>query len=81
MKKSLIDLYNVEEDDRIKLIAHHVIDHKQVVGIMVDVEDGSHVKGDRYIEKIKKLYPQISVMFRGDGPVANVETIQLGVVN
>ena len=49
--------------------------------ILVAVEDGSHEKGDRYIAKVKKLAPQITVLARFDGPVEGVELIRIGVVN
>ena len=81
MKPPYVDLYELEEDERIKLIAHRVVGRNEVVGVLVDIVDGSHAKGDRYIAKLKKLYPQISVISRIDGPAANVETIKVGGVN
>jgi hypothetical protein len=62
------------------MIGHRAVDHHEVVGFMVDVENGSHSKGDRYIEKLKKKFPTVTVMWRGDGPVEGVETIKIGVL-
>lgn len=75
-----IDLASLSEDERIEMIGHRAVDHREIVGFMVDIENGSHAKGDRYIEKLKRIFPSIKVMFRGDGPVAEVETIQIGVI-
>ena len=77
---SFIDLYFLSEDKRIEMIGHRVVDHREIVGFMVDVENGSHAKGDRYIEKLKRLFPSITIIWRGDGPVPNCETIKVGVV-
>lgn len=75
-----MDVASFPEDKRIELIGHRVVDHRETVGFMVDVEDGSHAKGDRYIEKLRKKFPAITVMYRGDGPVEGVETIKVGVL-
>lgn len=74
-----VDL-QLEEDERIALIGHRVIEHRETVGFIVDVENGSHAKGDRYIEKLKLRFPGITVMFRGDGPADKMETIKVGVL-
>lgn len=82
MRKSIpfIDLADLPEDKRIDMIGHRAVDHRETVGFMVDVENGSHAKGDRYIEKLTERFPSITVMWRGDGPVDNVETIKVGVL-
>lgn len=78
--KVFLDLADLPEDKRIEMIGHRAVDHCETVGFMVDIEDGSHAKGDRYIEKLTRRFPSISVMFRGDGPVTGVETIKVGVL-
>ena len=80
MPPFFFNLVSLPEDERIELIGHRVVDHREVVGFMVDVENGSHAKGDRYIEKLTRRFPSITVMFRGDGPVAEVETIKVGIL-
>lgn len=72
--KGYADLADLPEDKRIEMIGHRVMDHKEVVGFMVDVENGSHAKGDRYIKKLLEKFPAIQVMWRGDGPAKDVET-------
>lgn len=76
----ILDIAHLEEDKRIELIGHRVTDHGERVGFMVDVENGSHAKGDRYIQKLKKRFPAITVLSRQDGPVPDVETIKVAVV-
>ena len=76
-KIPLRDLHEMREDERIALIVHRVLEHKEAVGILVDVEDGSHEKGDRQIAKVKKLAPQVTVLARFDGPVEGVELIRI----
>jgi hypothetical protein len=76
-----VDLHDVQEDKRIDLIGHRAVDHKEIVGFMVDREGEDRSKGDRYIAKLKAKFPALTVMWRGDGPVENVETIKVGLVN
>lgn len=75
-----VDLGSLPEDRRIEMIGHRAVDHREIVGFMVDVEDGSHSKGDRYIEKLIARFPSVTVMFRADGPINGVETIKVGVI-
>ena len=79
--KGYADLADLPEDKRIDIIAHRAIDHKEVVGFVVERVGEDRSKGDRYIAKLKKKYPMVSVMWRGDGPIADAETIKVGVVN
>ena len=74
-----LDLHKLPEDERIKMIGHRAVDHKEKVAFMVDVEDGSHAKGDRYIDKLLHQFPQLWVVSRTDGPVPQVETIVVSV--
>lgn len=75
MKIPYVDLADFKEDSRIRLIAHRVKDHDEVVGFMVD-NDG--VKADRYIEKLKKIDPEITVVCRQkDYPVKGVEFVKV----
>ena len=78
--RAFADLSSMSEDSRIKLIGETATNRGRTVAFMVDVEGGSHAKGDRYIEKLKRWYPSLSVIMRVDGPVANVETIKVGIV-
>jgi hypothetical protein len=75
-----LDLHSVTEDKRIEMIGHRAVEHGETVGFLVDVVNGDHAKGDRYIEKLKRQFPSITVLYRGDGPVDDVETIKVGVL-
>lgn len=74
--KPFYDLYRLEEDQRIDMIGHNVVDHRKTVAFLVD-DDGTHEKGTRYINKLLKKFPLIEVVDRTPGPVANVETIRV----
>lgn len=75
--KGYMDLGDIGESKRIDMIGHRAVDHKEVVGFIVE-KDGT--KGDRCIKKLKDKFPQVSVMGRFDGPIKDVETIKVGVV-
>lgn len=75
------DLHDLPEDKRIDMIGHRVVDHHEVVGFFVDRNGEDRSKGDRYIAKLKKKFPQISVIARLDGPIDGAELIKVGVVN
>jgi hypothetical protein len=75
-----INLASLDEDGRIEAICEEVVKHRAIVTFLVEVENGSRAKGDRYIEKMKKKYPSIRVMYRGAGPADEVELIKVAVV-
>jgi hypothetical protein len=57
MKKPIFaDLHKLPEDERIKIIAHHVIAHKARVGFVTDDEPD---KPQRYIRKLEALHPGV----------------------
>lgn len=68
------DLYELPEDDRIKLIGHWVTDHAETVTFLTDDIPG---KADRYVAKLAKWFPEIEVLDRGSGPVANVVYVKV----
>lgn len=71
-----IDLADMEEDNRIRLIAKYV-NAGQTVAFVVDTGSGYEGKGDRYINKLLVLVPFLKIDYRGAGPVANTETIRV----
>jgi hypothetical protein len=68
------DVSSLEEDRRIDLIGHGVVDHRKTIAFIVE-DDGT--KGDRYIQKLKEKFPLIEVIDRTPWPIANVETIRI----
>lgn len=80
---SFYDMYELEEDARIKLIGETVMCKKHdsasaepiKIAVMVDHENST--KADRYIQKLKERYPGIRVVSRACGPVPNTETFCL----
>ena len=65
--KAWHDLHKLPEDERIRMIVHHVRDHQSRVGVPVDDWPG---KAERYIEKIRLAYPEAVIEGPHDGPVA-----------
>lgn len=76
-----VDLHSMTEEQRIRLMAHRVMKHGEVIGFLVELDaDGKGTKGDRYIAKLSERYPTLQVMSRFNGPTAGLETITIGVV-
>lgn len=73
MKKPVFaDLYKLNEDDRIKVIAHHVITHKSKVGFVTDDEPD---KPQRYIRKLEALHPGLFNFETHPGPTPGAVSI------
>lgn len=72
------DIADLDEDDRIDMIGRKVSDQKQVVAFITDSDPG---KADRYIEKLLSRFPDIEVLARAAGPVANTITVKVGPKN
>ncbi len=68
-----VDIADLKEDDRIDLIGHRVMDHRDVVSFIVEDD----AKADRYIEKLQKKFPCIIVAWRGLGPVPGTIAIKV----
>lgn len=80
----LLNLSYLAEDRRIEIMAHRAIKHQgERVGFLVELDqDGGHSKGDRYIEKLKRRFPTLTVLARSDNvPRRGVELITIGVVH
>ena len=69
------DLGDEEEDERIRQIGEKTMNDKMIVGFVTDDEKG---KADRYIEKLKKRFPGIRVIDRGNGPVEHCVWVKMG---
>lgn len=63
--KAFADLYELPEDDRIRVIGH-TAEQGQRVGFVVEDD----TKADRYVEKLTTQF-HIEVVKRGAGPVEN----------
>ncbi len=72
--KGYADLGDFEEDKRIDIIGHTVMDGGKTVVFVTDSDDG---KADRYVEKLKAKFPGIRVVDRFYGPVANTVTVKV----
>lgn len=71
--KGFADLADLPEDERIKVIAHHVCAHGLTVAVCVDDEPG---KPERYTKKLEAAGCRVVEQFRG--PVPNVITLRVG---
>jgi hypothetical protein len=69
------DIVDHDEDTRIDIIGHQAIDHKLIVGFVVEA-DGQ--KADRYIRKLREKFPMIRVIDKRRGPVAGTELVRVG---
>lgn len=70
------DFKHLDEDERIKQLVEMLKEERNPrIGYMVDCGPEHHGKGDRIIEKVKKLLPEVRIVARHPGPVAEVETI------
>lgn len=71
------DMKHLDEDDRVKELAKILTDNPNtVVGFMVDTGAAYQGKGDRIIDKLKKLVPDVKIISRRNGPTAGTETIK-----
>ena len=79
--KGYADLYEYEEDDRIKLIGEFVMNGPKSSGdkpIMVAFIVEDHEKAERYIRKLEEKFPGIRIIDRLDGPVQGMVTVSVG---
>lgn len=70
------DMKHVDEDGRIKVIVDALKNNPgKLIGFMVDTGPAYQGKGDRYIEKLRAVLPNVKVVSRNPGPVKGCETI------
>lgn len=69
------DIADLEEDRRIDLIGHTVMEHRKTVAFVTDADAG---KADRYVTKLQAKFPGIVVIDRFLGPVANTVSVKVG---
>ncbi len=75
----MLDLYDVEEDERITLIGNTCMIRGHAV-FMVDSGPKYPDKADRYVRKVREKFPRVQEVGRSvDNPVPNVTTIELRV--
>lgn len=70
------DMKHLDEDDRVKELARMLKEKPGLkIGFMVDCGPEYQGKGDRIIEKLSSVIPNVKVISRLVGPVNGVETI------
>ena len=81
MTKAFADLESLPEDDRIDVIGNTTMTcgnpfatEPFIVGFIVESEE----KADRYIEKLKKKFPEIVIIGKGAGPVKGTVAVRVG---
>ncbi len=74
--RGFADLADLPEDERIKIIAHHVLVHGETIAVCVDDLPG---KPERYARKLKAL--GIAILSQTKGPVKDVVTLKVGPTN
>jgi hypothetical protein len=72
--KAYADLGDLNEDKRIDIIGQQVMRGWRSVSFIVDDEPG---KAERYIEKLQKKFPGVTVVERGIGPVPGTVWIKV----
>lgn len=72
------DLADFGEDRRIEIIGKTVMEQKITAAVVVDKFPG---KPERYIKKLKEMFPGIVILGRFDGPMDKMVTIQVGPPN
>lgn len=73
--EALVDLHKLTEDQRIDHIGHVVTAHGKTVAICVDATPG---KAERYVRKLKRKFPGVTLIDTTDGPTKGVVTIRVG---
>ena len=68
LAKWYVDLFALEENDRIHMIGQCVMKETPDYKGMVTVDD-TPGKRERYIKKLTEWYPLIEVVEQGDGPL------------
>lgn len=56
------DFYNLEEDKRIDLIGHRVLDHQEIVALLLEDDTLDEGKITRYLQKLQKKFPTIRIL-------------------
>lgn len=70
--KGFADLADLPEDERIDIIAHHVLAHGLTAGVVVDDVPG---KPERYARKLEERGCRVVEQVKG--PVANTITLKV----
>lgn len=77
MKKPLppfIDAFSLAEDERCRVIGEQAASGKVVAFIVEDNE-----KADRYMRKVRALFPAVVELHRFAGPVADTIAVKVGL--
>ncbi len=73
--KLAADLHRLPEDERIRLIGEAAASG-QIVGVMLEKDEPEKI--ERYVRKINKRFPTVTLLDRKDGPVSSVVTLRFG---
>lgn len=63
------------EDERIRLIGEKAM----LGGVVAFITDADPGKADRYVSKLLKLFPQLRVVDRFDGPTPGAVTVKVSL--
>ena len=69
-----VDMYNVDEDDRIAMIGEQAASKN--VAVLLEKDEPSKVR--RYIRKVTERYPNVRHVGTVPGPVKSVVTVKFG---
>jgi hypothetical protein len=73
-KPVYLDIADFDEDARVDVIGRAVMEQKKTSAFIVEDD----AKADRYLKKLKKRFPGIRLIARGDGPVKDTVFVKLG---
>lgn len=70
------DMKHLDEDDRVKELARILKEKPGItIGFMVENSAEYQGKGDRILEKLRALLPEVKLLRRNNGPIAGIETL------
>jgi hypothetical protein len=58
-----VDLHRLKEDERINMIGHRCVDHKEQVGFVVEASDKDKI--ERYKTKLTTKFPGVQIVYEG----------------
>lgn len=74
-KPMYVDLYSLEEDDRINQIGRVVVEQGKTAAFITDDDPG---KVERYISKLTERFPGLEVIGKFPGLVPNTVLVKVG---
>lgn len=72
------DITDKSEDERIKEIANKILMNPDLkIGFVTDAPRQDETKAKRYLEKLKKLLPNLTVLYFGPGPTRDIILVKV----